>query len=66
VVELGHLAGRSNKLAVHEFFNVSPTDNRSRTEWVLHSEDDALVKIHVSSERAGSIHRDIHLKTKQE
>ncbi len=66
VVELGHLAGRSNKLAVHEIFSVFHTDNRSRTEWVLHSKDEALVKIHILSERAGSIHRDIHLKTKQE
>lgn len=65
-VELGHLAGRSNKLAVHEFFSASPTDNRSRTEWVLHADRDAIVKINISSERAGSLHRSIQLKSVQE
>lgn len=66
IVELGHLAGRSNKLAVHELWDFSPTDNRARTEWVLHSDQDALVRIHVTSERAGSFHRNIHLKAAQE
>lgn len=66
LVESGHLAGRSNKMAVHDFFSTSPTDNRARTEWVLRTDRDAEVKIKISSERAGTVYRTIHLKTVQE
>jgi hypothetical protein len=39
----------------------SPTDNRSRSEWVVCAKPGSSLKIHVLSERAGSIHREIKL-----
>ena len=60
-VELGHLEGRSNKLDVTVLWGEAPTDNRARTEWVLHGPEGASVELHISSERAGSIHRSIQL-----
>ncbi|MEW5871675.1 MAG: M14 family metallopeptidase [Chloroflexota bacterium] len=54
--DLGHLEGRSNKLDTTMLWGESPTDHRARAEWVLHSETDAEITIHVRSERAGSLH----------
>jgi murein tripeptide amidase MpaA len=61
-MELGHLEGRSNKLDVSDLWSASPTDNRARAEWVLHSDKGSTVKIHISSERAGTIHRSLLLE----
>ena len=59
--EIGYLEGRSNKLDVTFLWEASPTDNRGRAEWVLHTEGDAVVHIKITSERAGTIHKDITL-----
>jgi len=54
--KLGHLEGRSNKLDA-DFGSVNtPTDHRARAEWALHGKKGQALKIHVLSERAGSIH----------
>lgn len=60
-VELGHLEGRSNKMDVAFIWGSSPTDNRTRAEWVLHGPAGCTVTIHVKSERAGSLHRTVKL-----
>jgi murein tripeptide amidase MpaA len=58
--ELGHLEGRSNKLAVsHQ--STSPTDNRARAEWTLRAPAGATVKVNVLSERAGTVRRELAL-----
>jgi hypothetical protein len=54
--ELGHLEGRSNKLDVDSYHDSSPTDNRSRAEWVLRGPAGAIIQLHILSDRAGSIH----------
>ena len=59
--ELGHLEGRSNKM--EQIFGVtSPTDNRARKEWTIKASSGSKLKLHIKSERAGSIHQDIELK----
>ena len=60
-IELGHLEGRSNKFDVTTCWGESPTDNRSRNEWVVNARPGSTLKLHVLSERAGSIHREIKL-----
>jgi hypothetical protein len=60
-VELGHLEGRSTKFDVTTCWGESPTDNRSRTEWVVCARPGSRLVLHVLSERAGSIHREIIL-----
>lgn len=60
-VELGHLEGRSNKSSATPTFSVSPTDNRQRTEWVVHAPRGARLGLHILSERAGCIHKEIQL-----
>jgi len=60
-IELGHLEGRSNKFDVTTCWGESPTDNRSRNEWVVNAKPGSTLKLHVLSERAGSIHREIKL-----
>ncbi len=60
--ELGHLEGRSNKLAVFSFFG-NGTDNRARAEWVVRAPlrpgsgqaQGTLLKLAVRSDRAGSL-----------
>ncbi len=61
-VELGHLEGRSNKLSVTSLWEASPTDNRARTEWVVHAPVGTQVQIHVLSDRAGCVHRTVELR----
>jgi murein tripeptide amidase MpaA len=60
-VELGHLEGRSNKIG-SIFTIASPTDNRGRLEWTLKAHEGTKLLIHVKSERAGTIHREIVLE----
>jgi hypothetical protein len=60
-VEVGHLEGRSNKLDVSAFWTDGNTDNRGRVEWTLHGQPGAVVTVHVLSERAGSLHRQVTL-----
>jgi murein tripeptide amidase MpaA len=60
-VELSHLEGRSNKLDPDSLWGSSPTDNRARVEWVVKGKTKDKITIHISSERAGTIHRKIEL-----
>ncbi len=57
----GHLEGRSNKLG-QTFMQATPTDNRARLEWTLRASAGTSIKIHVTSERAGSIHKEVTLE----
>jgi murein tripeptide amidase MpaA len=59
--ELGHLEGRSNKLS-DIILGSNPTDNRARSDWVIHSEVGGELVIHVLSERAGKLHQTIKLE----
>ena len=58
--KLGHLEGRSNKIG-QIFVISSPTDNRGRLEWTLKAQSGSKVALHIISERAGSIHKEISL-----
>jgi hypothetical protein len=58
--KMGHLEGRSNKIGA-TFGYASPTDNRARLEWTLKAKDGDKVTIHIRSERAGTIHKEITL-----
>jgi murein tripeptide amidase MpaA len=58
--QLGHLEGRSNKLG-QTFMLATPTDNRVRREWTLKASPGSKLQLHVTSERAGSIHKQILL-----
>jgi murein tripeptide amidase MpaA len=60
-VEVGHLEGRSNKLDVSAFWTDGNTDNRGRVEWTLRGHPGAVVTVHLLSERAGSLHRQVTL-----
>jgi len=60
-MEVGHLEGRSNKFDVTTCWGESPTDNRMRVEWVVSAKPGSSLKLHVLSERAGSIHREVQL-----
>jgi murein tripeptide amidase MpaA len=60
-LELGYLEGRSNKLDVSAIWTECDTDHRARAEWTLHGQPGATVTVHVLSERAGSLHRQVVL-----
>jgi murein tripeptide amidase MpaA len=60
-LELGHLEGRSNKLDVTATGAASPTDNRARVEWVIHSPKSSKIIVKVLSERAGTIYQEVEL-----
>jgi murein tripeptide amidase MpaA len=60
-LELGHLEGRSNKLDVTAMGAASPTDNRARVEWVIHSPKSSKIVVKVLSERAGTIYQEVEL-----
>lgn len=57
---LGHLEGRSNKLG-QTFLQASPTDNRARSEWTIKCPAGSMIELIITSERAGSIHKEIIL-----
>jgi len=59
--ELGHLEGRSNKIGAI-FIIASPTDNRRRIEWTLKGKIGNMVTLHIRSERAGTIHKQLVLE----
>jgi murein tripeptide amidase MpaA len=59
--DLGHLQGRSNKLEVTSLWENGVTDNRARLEWVVRAPPGCVIKVHILSDRAGSIHREIIL-----
>ncbi len=59
--KLGHLEGRSNKLG-QIFMQATPTDNRARLEWTLKAPAGTTIQLHISSERAGTIHEEIVLE----
>lgn len=60
-VSVGHLEGRSNKLAGGWFSN-SATDNRAKAEWVVRAPAGTVVTVAARSERAGSLRREIVLE----
>jgi hypothetical protein len=57
---LGHLEGRSNRLG-QTFLQASPTDNRTRVEWTVKAPAGSMFQLSITSERAGSIHKEIIL-----
>lgn len=59
--KLGHLEGRSNKLG-QTFMQASPTDNRARLEWTIKAFPGTSIQLHITSERAGAIHKEIVLE----
>lgn len=61
LVELGHLEGRSSKLAVANIWVDGDTDNRARLEWTLQARPGQAIIVKVLSERAGSIRRKVIL-----
>lgn len=58
--EVGHLAGRQNKLSP-AYFGSSPTDNRAKAEWLIHAPHGGDLTLHATSERAGTQHRTVAL-----
>ncbi len=52
--ELGHLEGRSNKLAVSTF-RPPGMDNRAMAEWVVQAAPGETLEFHIRSDRAGSL-----------
>lgn len=60
-LEPGHLEGRSNKLSVTALGAKSPTDNRTRAEWVVKAPVGCVLQLHILSDRAGVIHHAITL-----
>jgi murein tripeptide amidase MpaA len=58
--ELGFLEGRSNKIGA-TFGVASPTDNRGRLVWTLKAQAGEKLTLHIKSDRAGNVHRDIVL-----
>ena len=60
-LELGHLQGRSNKLDVATTWADGDTDNRARAEWVVQGQPGTALKLHILSERAGALHREVRL-----
>jgi len=59
--DLGHLEGRSNKIG-QIFITATPTDNRGRLEWTFKSKAGGKIVLHITSERAGTIHREVILE----
>ncbi len=59
--ELGHLQGRSNKLDVASVGDFGITDNRARHEWVVEAAPGSCLKIHILSDRAGAVHKEVVL-----
>ena len=59
--ELGHLEGRSGKLAVSSIYAASPTDNRAWAEWVLRGPAGVEVGVQVLSDRAGTLRESVVL-----
>ena len=56
--EMGYLQGRSNKLDVMSLWDdEASTDNHGRVEWVINGSSGSIIKVHILSERAGSIHQ---------
>lgn len=58
---LGHLEGRSNKIG-QTFIAATPTDNRGRLEWTFKAPQGSVIKLHILSERAGKLHREVILE----
>ncbi len=58
--KLGHLEGRSNKMAIFSF-GASGTDHRARAEWVVKAPAGAKIKINILSDRAGTLREEIEL-----
>jgi len=52
--ELGHLEGRSNKLAMFTFRSPG-TDNRVRRRWLIHAPNGGMLTLAIRSDRAGTL-----------
>ncbi len=61
ITEIGHLDGRSSMHRMTAFGATSPTNNRSKAEWVVKINEMSIIKLHVTSERAGTIHAEIQI-----
>lgn len=59
--EIGHLEGRSNKIG-QIFLLATPTDNRARREWTFKAPAGSQIGLHIISERAGAIHKQVRLE----
>ena len=60
--DLGHLEGRSNKLAVSQVGSFTPTDNQTRVEWVLQAPAGSKLTVKVLCPRGGNITRTVELE----
>ena len=59
---IGHLEGRSNKLDVSAHFGNSPTDNRSKTEWIINAKPGSIINFKITGARAGNLSHSIKLE----
>jgi murein tripeptide amidase MpaA len=62
--ELGQLEGRSNKIKM-SFSFPTPTDNRSKVEWVLKGVASSTIQLTVRSQRAGTLRHTFVLAANQ-
>jgi murein tripeptide amidase MpaA len=60
-LDAGHLEGRSNKIRLTAMGANSPTDNRTRAQWVVKAPSGIELKFSINSDRAGSIYRTLLL-----
>jgi murein tripeptide amidase MpaA len=58
--EIGHLEGRSNKLEM-AYYEVSPTDNRGKVEWLIHAPAGGTLTLRCVAGRGGIIQRTVAL-----
>lgn len=60
-IDLGHLEGRSNKFGISQSSGSSPTDNRTRVEWVIKAPAQTELKVKILCPRGGNIYKVIKL-----
>ena len=60
-LEMGHLAGRSNKFEFTQVEATSPTDNRARAEWVVSAKRKGQLSLNIYCPRGGNIKRKIEV-----
>ncbi len=61
-VEIEALEGRSNKLSVTSLWSDSSMDNREKVEWLVRAPGGGRVVVKATSERAGTIRREVALE----
>lgn len=52
--EVGHLEGRATRLSVSTVWTSSPTDNRTKAEWVVHAPQGGDLTLTAKGDRAGT------------